>query len=264
MGSVEGRGHFACRAPSCCCRGSSSEGLRVQRTKGGVFAELVVPPQLFWLYFFFILFLSGNRKPSFSSPGRSFTGINQCKFTLPSDADYRSFEPPCILQPLLLLPERWKCRDRGDVPAGAFAAKVWDFYWFVSCSSATLEGRETWRTSGPQLHQSPSHLGSCPPEHCSGHYCSFVLPADKTRVLFSCSLLLCPSKPPCQPLPPPWGHEPCFSPGPAPLARVEAACGTGAGAGWKEPEKSNRWPGQWVREGEKMQIGDRNHPCTFS
>lgn len=38
---------------------------------------------------FFNLFLSRNRKHSFSSPGRSFTGINQCKFTIVSDADLR-------------------------------------------------------------------------------------------------------------------------------------------------------------------------------
>ena len=41
---------------------------------------------VFLVVLFLSLFLSRNRKHSFSSPGRAFTGINQCKFTLVNDA----------------------------------------------------------------------------------------------------------------------------------------------------------------------------------
>lgn len=93
---------------------------------------------------------------------------------------YRSFEPPCAFQPLFPKQMR-KSRDQANVSAGAFAAKLWSLPCFLSCFSATLVNQHTWRTSGPTLHQTPLHRGSCPPERCPWHYCSSVLPPDQTR-----------------------------------------------------------------------------------
>lgn len=75
--------------------GGSSEGLCVQSAmgrmeRGGMGLDLhriSCSTSAFLVVLFFNLFLSRNRKHSFPSPGRSFTGINQCKFTLVNDAD---------------------------------------------------------------------------------------------------------------------------------------------------------------------------------
>lgn len=95
MGSVEGRGHFAWGALSCCHHGDSEgwlcPGAACPEHDGedeeGDLWRIGYSTLSFLVVLFFNLLLFRNRKHSFSSPGGSFTGINQCKFTLVNDPD---------------------------------------------------------------------------------------------------------------------------------------------------------------------------------